>query len=216
MQLISSNTGTTVELLPPLHSDFIETESANDTCDRVGRDPYLKDLNQLVTHLTGNVVRAVGSKNLRVDLMLNPSIHDYVAAPDLISFVVGGVLTTQLRTCSESDNGRLFVSTEVDGNETVVTVLANDVPPLAAVRAIAEKLGIARASGADSILLHCREIVEAMGGRIELCDDVLENQALLGFELRIPTVPHCNSTGLLAPAPLVRTSTEHDYCMTGS
>ena len=95
-------------------------------------------------------------------------------------------------------------------------MLANNVPPLTAIRAIAEKLGFARVNGADSVLLHCREIVENLGGRIELCDDVMEDQALLGFELRIPTVPHCSSDGLRAPAPLVRTSTEHDLCMTGS
>lgn len=216
VRLISSNQSTQHELLLELAPEFIGGTAANDTCEAQVDTPYLRDLNDLVSHLTSNVVRAAGTANLRVDLSLNPSIHDHVAAPDLVSFVIGGVLTTQLQSCSESEQGHLMVSTEIDDNDTVVTVLANNVPPLAAIRAIAERLGLARAQGADSVLLHCREIVEALGGSIELRDDRIEDTSFLGFELRIPTVPYALSTAQGHPVALIRTACEPKLQMTGS
>lgn len=216
VHLISNDKSTQHELLMELDETFVGGKAANDTCEKQGDTPYLRDLNELVSHLTANVVRAAGSKNLRVDLTLNPSIHDHVAAPDLVSFIVGGVLTTQLESCSESEQGHLMVSTEIEDNDTVVTVLANNVPPLDAIRAIADKLGIARAKGADSVLLHCREIVEALGGSIQLRDDLVENTPFLGFELRIPTVPHAMSSVQGRPAALIRTATEPELQKTAS
>lgn len=208
VHLISNEDATQHELLMELDETFIASSAANDTCEAQKDTPYPRDLNELVSHLTTNVVRAAGTKSLRVDLTLNPSIHDHVAAPDLVSFVVGGVLTTQLESCSEDERGHLIVSTEIDNNDTIVTVLANNVPPLDAIRAIAEKLGIARAKGADSVLLHCREIVEALGGSIQLSDDMVEQTSFLGFSLRIPTVPTAISAVAGRPVALIRTATE--------
>lgn len=216
IHLISSNQPTQHELLMELDDIFVSTRAANDTCESQADEPYLRDLNELVSHLTSNVVRAAGDKNLRVDLTLNPSIQDHVAAPELVSFIVGGVLTTQLQNCSEAELGHLVVSTEIEGNDTVVTVLANNVPPLDAIRAIADKLGIARAKGADSVLLHCREIVEALGGSIQLRDDFVGDTSFLGFELRIPTVPRAIGAVQGHPVALVRTATEPELQKTGS
>lgn len=216
VQLISSKEPTQHELLMELDERFVGGSPANDTCEVQADAPYLRDLNELVSHLTTNVVRAAGNSGLRVDLSLNPSIHDHVAAPDLVSFVVGGVLTTQLQSCTESEQGHLMVSTEIEGNDTVVTVLANNVPPLDAIRAIADKLGIARANGADSVLLHCREIVEALGGSIQLRDDLVQRTSFLGFELRIPTVPRAMGAVQGHPVALIRTSSEPELLMTGS
>lgn len=214
VQLISNDKATQHELLMQLDDTFIGGNAANDTCEVQTDAPYLRDLNELVSHLTANVVRAAGSKNLRVDLTLNPSIQDHVAAPELVSFVVGGVLTTQLESCTDDEKGHLIVSTQMDNNDTVVTVLANNVPPLDAIRAIAEKLGMARAKGADSVLLHCREIVEALGGSIQLRDDLVENTCFLGFELRIPTVPTAMSAVSGRPVAIIRTSSETELLRT--
>lgn len=208
VQLISNDNATQHELLMQLDETFLGGSAANDTCEVQKDAPYLRDLNELVSHLTTNVVRAAGTKSLRVDLTLNPCIQDHVAAPELVSFVVGGVLTTQLESCSEDEQGHLIVTTEMDNNDTVITVLANNVPPLDAIRAIAEKLGMARAKGADSVLLHCREIVEALGGSIQLRDDKIQDTSFLGFELRIPTLPIAIGAVAGRPVALIRTATE--------
>lgn len=214
VHLISNDNATQHELLMQLDETFLGGTAANDTCEIQKDAPYLRDLNELVSHLTANVVRAAGTKSLRVDLTLNPSIHDHVAAPELVSFVVGGVLTTQLESCSEDEKGHLIVSTQMHDNDTVVTVLANNVPPLDAIRAIAEKLGIARAKGADSVLLHCREIVEALGGSIQLRDDKVDDVKFVGFELRIPTVPTAVGAVAGRPVALIRTATKPEHLQT--
>lgn len=214
MKLISSKQSSSLELLPQLSEFYIETEAANDTSAGAGPQSYLRDLNELVSHLTTNVVRAAGVENLDLRVQLHPDIHDHVAAPALISFVIGGVLTTQLESFGEVDDAKLFVLTEIEDTATVISVFTNTVPSLQAVRAVEEKLGFARALGADSVLLHCREIVEKLGGCIQLRSDNMYGQSWLGFDLRIPTVPKCNTTGLNAPAPLIRTSTFEDYRMT--
>lgn len=209
MELVSSTKSTAFELLPPLAADFQAQRAANDSRDWMGTDPALHDLNTLLAEVVRRVTK-IRPGLTKLEFHLDPDIHDIVAAPDLLAFVVGGVLTHQVEGIEVSELGIIRVSTSSDDRTTTIQILANSPPALDAVRALEDALNVAKARGGDPIVLHCRRILEEFGGTLKL----REQDALVGFELCFPKMPVFAPASQVRPMPLQMFETNlHKFCM---
>jgi hypothetical protein len=209
MELVSSTKSTAFELLPPLAQDLQAQSAANDSPDWLSTDPALRDLNTLLAEVVRRVTK-VRPGLTQLEFQLDPDIHDIVAAPDLLAFVVGGVLTHQVQGIEVSELGIIRVCTATDEQTTTIRILANSPPALDAVRAVEDPLNVAKARGGDPIVLHCRRILEEFGGSLFLH----EEGALVGFELSFPKMPVFAPASQVRPMPLhMFETTLHKYCM---
>ena len=211
MELISSIVPTAIELLPPLSPWLVAEEAANDTCDWIERELRVHDLNLLVSEVAGRVARHLRPGSVDIELSLCPNSPDTLVAPETLAFVISGILVNQLRSLDDSENGIIRIGTMVGVHGIRISILANGVPPLDSVRAINDVAS--QSSGCDRMMMHCRKLIEGIGGWIDLRDD----REFLGFELHLPSLPLCNPAGLQSPKESKSTTVEQfeGFCLAG-
>jgi hypothetical protein len=209
MQLVSTFKSTAFEMLPLLAEDLRAPRAANDSAGEYSTDPALRDLNTLLTEVVKRVTKSRPGIT-KLEFKFAPDLRDIVAAPDLLAFVVGGVLSHQIDGIEISELGHIRVTTGSDESTTTIRILANSPPALDAVRAVEDSMSIAKARGGDPIVLHCRRILEQFGGSLFL----REEDELVGFELSLPKMPVFAPASQVRP-PMLSSSEDslHKYCM---
>lgn len=205
MELISPTTPTALDLLPALEPGLVDGAAANDTNGWLQRERGVNDINMLVSRVTQLVSKHAGTVKFELDLC--PSVPDTKPQLDIIAFAVSAILVNQLQTLDDEDDGQrtVRIGTHTAGQSVSISILANGIPQLEAVRAIDEM----NAQDCDPIMRHCRQLIENLGGWIDLDED----QNFLGFEVHIPTAPLSNAAGMRPPALDGQHDLEHDICM---
>lgn len=193
MELLTTPSALPVELLPQLSNDLCATRAANDPgTANYSDDDRIGDVNLLVAEVAGRVAAHVQSEKVDIELDLHPHVPEIEGDASLLGFVVAGVLVAQLRALEGADDGLIKIKTEVERREVKISILANGVPLLGAVRAIEHD-----PSAADPTMAHCCRLIEALGGWISLRDEY----GFLGFTLNLPSFPRVCGGRVL---PLVR------------
>lgn len=184
IQLISNRRASALELLPPLAAELRDRDAANSPHLRLRHDPTQRDFNGLLRGVVRSVLAARGGVS-ELELRLAPELHESVASPDLLEFVVGGVLTQQVEGFDRSEAAVIRVTTSSDERTTTIRILAKNPPSIAAVRAISSPMSLAKACGGNAVMVHCRRILEDLGGSLEL----YEEDGMVGFALILPKIP---------------------------
>ena len=183
--------------LSTTHLD-VQGRAANDSRSEVPySDAMTAHANLLVAGVVGRVAARAASETVGVELSLahgDPIIYGDRAQ---IEFAVAGVLAAQFRALEENDGGTVRVEVTADTQDVTISITADDVPPLRFVRAVAAVPG----AGADATLLHCRRVLEQLGGTLELT----EHDGQLGFSIALPRMTLSPNIRLL---PLARREAE--------
>lgn len=193
MQLVTLPQATPVDLMPQLSSELCATRAANDPgASTYGSDDRVADVNLLVAEVAGRVAAHVQSAEVDIELDLQPNVPEIDGDASLLGFVIAGVLVAQLRSLEGADDGVIRVKTEVRRREVKISILANGVPLLGAVRAIED----CDASG-DPTMAHCCRLLEQLGGWISLRDE----RGFMGFTLNLPSFPRVTGGRVLPMMP---------------
>ena len=183
---------TTIELLPHVGSNGSNAQAANDAGSPSARSrDRIHDVNLLVAEVAGRVAAHVQPSLADVELDLAPGIPEIDGDAALIGFVIAGVLVSQLRSLEDTDDGVVRIKTGYAQSRVTISILGNGVPLLGYVRAVEEDVD------ADPTMVHCRRLLEQLGGKIKLRDD----GGMLGFELSLPWQPNSPALRLLPSAP---------------
>lgn len=169
------------QLLTPIDPS-LAGEAANDSGTYDADLHQVCDLNVLVAGVVGLVSGRVQPNKVNIELTLAPGRPLVQGDPKDVAFAFSGVLGAELRTLEESDGGDLRVETRFNGSSVQILVAASDLPPLDFIRAI--QPGFC-AGDSDPTFVHCRRLIEACGGQI----DLIERDGLIGFAISLPTVP---------------------------
>lgn len=181
MELLTLPSCTPVDLMPQLSTELCATRAANDPGSAgYGTEDRVRDVNLLVAEVAGRVAAHVQSAQVDIELDLQPNVPEIEGDASLLGFVVAGVLVAQLRALEGADDGVIRIKTEVERREVKISILANGVPLLGAVRAIEEDR-----ESADPTMAHCCRLIEELGGWISLRDEY----GFLGFTLNLPSFP---------------------------
>jgi len=198
MELLTSPSAVAVDLLPQLSTTLCATRAANDPgANTYGSDDKVRDVNLLVAEVAGRVAAHVQSAKVDIELDLQPNVPEIEGDASLLGFVVAGVLVNQLRALEGADDGVIRIKTEVRRREVKISILANGVPLLGAVRALENDR-----ESADPTMAHCCRLIEALGGWISLRDEY----GFLGFTLNLPSFPRVCGGRVLPLTP----RDEHD------
>lgn len=184
-------------LLAPLDSS-LTGDAANDSGTYDATHHHVCDLNVLVAGVVGLVSGRVQPNKVNVELSLAPGRPLVHGDPKDVAFAFSGVLGAQLRALEESDGGDLRVETRFDGETVQILVSASDLPPLGFIRAV--QPGFC-AGDSDPTLVHCRRLIEAYGGKIEL----IARDGLIGFGISLPTIPALCPVRILPQRETVQT-----------
>lgn len=159
--------------------------AANDSGIRRRPTLEVSDLNVLVAGIVGDVAGRVVPERVNIGLRLAPTPPLIEADPTEIAFAISGVLTAELRAVEEADGGEVRVEVLRSPGNAQVVITAEEVPPLDLIRAVSPQPRHSGPQGSiDPTLAHCRRLIEAHGGTIELT----EHAGRIGFVLAFPTV----------------------------
>jgi len=188
---------TTLQLVP-IDPD-LRGDAANDSGDDDATLHHVCDLNVLVAGVVGLVSGRVQPNKVNVELSLAPGRPIVHGDPKDLAFAVSGVLGAELRALEDSDGGDVRVETRMNGESAQILIAASDLPPLGFIRAV--QPGFC-AGDSDPTLVHCRRLIEAYGGTIEL----VERDGLIGFAIVLPTLPASCPVRVLPSRESVQTS----------
>ena len=170
-------------MLQPLDPELMGS-AANDSGVRRRPEYHISDLNVLVAGIVGHVAGRVVPERVNIALHLAPNPPLVDGDPTEIAFAISGVLSAELRAIDDSDGGEVRVEVFNASGTAKVVITAEEVPPLDLIRAVASSSGRDADMSIDPTLAHCRRLIEAHGGTIELA----EHEGRLGFVLAFPTV----------------------------
>ncbi len=168
--------------LGPLAASFRATIAANDTgTDHSQTGRGLTDLNALVGRVVGHLAAVARPEGVSIELDLAHGVPFISGRPSELAFAIAGVLGRFLRSLDETDDGVVRVETRADSHSVRINILGDGIPPLGMVRALSGNGN----QGADPTMCHCRRLIEAQDGHIELTDQT----GLLGFAIEFPAIP---------------------------
>lgn len=187
MYLIPLPQSNAVDLLPQLEPKWAACDAANDTgAAEADYELRIRDINLLVAEVAGRVAARADVGRADIELDLTPCVPEIAGDPRLTAFAIAGVLVAQLH--SVEDGGAVRIRTEANAQTVKVSILSDALPLLDFIRAI-------EADDGDPTMIHCRRLIEQVGGWMQLRAD----QGLVGFELNLPALPRTVSTGMQAP-----------------
>jgi hypothetical protein len=113
--------------------------------------------------------------------------------PTELAFAISGVLGAEVRGIDSRVGGTVTVELRADAHTVTVVMTSDELPPLSCVRALATAEPGRRASGdVDPTVAHCRRIVEAQGGKLEL----IAREGRIGFAIDFPRLPLSTHAGV--------------------
>lgn len=174
--------------LARLAPEFVEN-AANGLPAHASTRPAVSDLNLLVAATVGHVSALLQPERVNVELRLDPQRPIAHANPREVAFVVGGLVSSALRALEDGDGGQLRVRTHSGPRSVSVMITSDALPPLPVIRAVTTRNH--SKPGVDPTVAHCRRLIEAFGGSLELIGEA----GLLGFVVVFP-ISSCSRTNL--------------------
>jgi hypothetical protein len=159
-----------------------QTPSANDSAAYARSKWHVADANALVAGVVHHVAARVQPGGVDIALALAPGHPIIMGDPTQLAFAISGVLSAEVRAVDSHDGGTVTVELRADALTVTVVIASDELPPLSCVRALEH----GTAGGAvDPTVAHCRRIVEAGGGRLEL----VAIGGRIGFAIDFPRLP---------------------------
>lgn len=150
------------------------------------------NVNDLMTTLVAQVATRVRPERVNIQLTLACRAPIVDGDPAKLAFAISGVLGAQLRELDEADGGDLRVQIHVAAGRVRISIASDEVPPLQLIRALTPFPDFGRS---DPTVAHCRRLVEAHGGTIELA----EHGGHIGFDVVLPTLQTSSPVRMLFP-----------------
>lgn len=174
-----------------------QATSANDSTAYPRPKWQVSDANVLVSGVVGHVASRARTSGVEFELALAPGHPIVMGDPTELAFVVSGVLGAEVRGIDAHFGGTVAVELHTDARTVTVVITSDELPPLPCIRA----LGHAEpGQDVDPTVAHCRRIVEAQGGRLEL----VARDGRIGFAIEFRRLPLSNGVRVL---PLLRART---------
>jgi hypothetical protein len=179
-----------------------DAPSANDSAAYARPKWQVADVNVLVSNVVGHVAARAQPANVCIELALAPGRPVIMGDPTELAFAVSGVLGAEVRGIDAEAGGTVTVELDTDARTVTVVMTSDELPPLSCVRALGPT---EPGQDVDPTVAHCRRIVEAQGGRLEL----VARDGRIGFAIQFRRLPL--STGIrVLPFGRARTAfTQH-------
>jgi hypothetical protein len=148
------------------------------------------DANELVAGVVGHVAARAQPANVNIELALAPGRPVIEGDPAELAFAISGVLGAEVRSIDSGEGGTVRVELRADDHTISVLMTSDELPPLSCIRAIEPT---SPGPDVDPTVAHCRRIVEAQGGRLELT----ETDGRIGFSIHFPRLPATTTVRVL-------------------
>ncbi len=184
MHLVVSNSAPANSNEYPAVDHTVVTDIAAAPANDCAFGPSLRhavEVNAMVGRVVGHVMsKMTAGPNVDVQLSLVPGRPMVQADPVALSFALSGVLTAQLQSVDDpEEGGHIRISTSATVHGVSVTFSSSSIPPLGLVRAVAPEgdptLG-------DPTVAHCRRLIEAQGGTLGL----VEQNGRIALRIALP------------------------------
>ncbi|MEE9384447.1 MAG: hypothetical protein V3V08_13670 [Nannocystaceae bacterium] len=195
MEFDPTHMPTSIEVFPTLDACWTDTTAANDMgLPQLASTPWIRDINLLVRDVIQKISRRLRQDSVTIELDLCPGVPEVAGDPQLMAFVIAGVIAAESESVADAERGVIRIKTEARPDCVKISVLGNSMPLLRFIRAISHADGTP--GEMDPTMANCRRLLEAQGGWMELGDDA----DFVGFELNIPALPLCNPVRLFPSA----------------
>ncbi len=183
----------TLDLTP--HADDHTGDAANDST--TGPSCGFTDVELLVATTVARVTSRVQPEFVNIVLDLSATGAIVSGDPTTLAFALAGILGAMLRDAEDGRTEETFHVVVTERDRLVrISIAGPDVPPLRMLRALS---GDGTLPQADRTVLHCRHLVEQLGGSLALGACAGE----LAIELVLPAAPNGRILRVLPP-PRVR------------
>jgi hypothetical protein len=174
-----------------------QASSANDSTAYPRPKWQVADVNVLVSGVVGHVAARARTANVEFELALAPGHPVVMGDPTELAFVISGVLGAEVRGIDAHFGGTVAVELRTDARTVTVVITSDELPPLPCIRALGP---VEPGQDVDPTVAHCRRIIEAQGGRLEL----IARDGRIGFAIEFKRVPLSTGVRVL---PLLRART---------
>ncbi len=160
----------------PIPADLQADNAANDG-PVPGTRTRWTDMNLLVATTVARVSARLGASGSYVTLHLAASNPVALGDSAALQFALAGLLTALLA----DSHAHARVEVAEDEHDVCVAIVSDELPPLPVVQALSPNT----VGDGDPTVAHCRRLVEACGGRLNLVED----QGELALQMNVPRCP---------------------------